>query len=231
MSQKIEHCGKNYGTGHFRFSIVNQTYFKQHLLCVHTEDGILKTKLLFGAKDTTSTDKCPELHSLLTLSNSVEQNVIALNNLQSDEGARHKVRRLVKEIEEELNSIYRLLEKSDFTPGYLYSYSSEQELLEAQKILVELGVNITQFIESEDPITKDYCWLILISLIKRAEFNLSHMGFNDKQKKQLQSSPPEDSLPLKQEVGNMYKAFLYKLLDLALNSIDHKGSDFERTFA
>lgn len=29
----------------------------------------------------------------------------------------------------------------------------------------------------------------------------------------------------------MYKVFLYKLLDHALNSIDHKGSDYERTFA
>lgn len=29
----------------------------------------------------------------------------------------------------------------------------------------------------------------------------------------------------------MYKVFLYKLLDHALNSIDHRGSDYERTFA
>jgi len=39
--------------------------------------------------------------------------------------------------------------------------------LEGQKILVELGVKITQYIESEDPIAKDLCWLILISLTKR----------------------------------------------------------------
>jgi len=29
----------------------------------------------------------------------------------------------------------------------------------------------------------------------------------------------------------MYKLFLYKLLELALNSLDHKGSEYERTFA
>ncbi len=29
----------------------------------------------------------------------------------------------------------------------------------------------------------------------------------------------------------MYKVFLINLLDLALNSIDHKGSEYERTFA
>lgn len=103
--------------------------------------------------------------------------------------------------------------------------------MEGQRILVELGVKITQYIESEDPITNDLCWLILISLIKRSELHLNHMGFNDRQKKQLQSNTLDDLLQLKEEVANMFKAFLYKLLDLALNSIDHKGSDCERSFA
>lgn len=52
------------------------------------------------------------------------------------------------------------------------------------------------------------------------------MGFNDRQKKQLQSNSLDEVLQFKEEVANMFKAFLYKLLDLALNSIDHKGSDF-----
>ena len=92
-------------------------------------------------------------------------------------------------------------------------------------------MKITQYIESEDPITNDLCWLILISLIKRGELNLNHMGFNDRQKKQLQSNSLDEMLQYKEEVANMFKGFLYKMLDLAINSINHKGSDFERTFA
>jgi len=57
------------------------------------------------------------------------------------------------------------------------------------------------------------------------------MGFNEKQKRDIQNNRTDDVLTFKQEVANMYKAFLYKLLDLALNSINHKGSDYERTFA
>lgn len=57
------------------------------------------------------------------------------------------------------------------------------------------------------------------------------MGFNDKQKKQITNNEFDKLLVFKQEVANMYKVFLYKLLDNALNSIDHKGSDYERTFA
>lgn len=52
------------------------------------------------------------------------------------------------------------------------------------------------------------------------------MGFNDKQKKQIANNEFDDLLTFKQEVANMYKVFLYKLLDNALNSIDHKGSDY-----
>ena len=193
---------------------------------MHTENGILKANPIFGIEGTTATDKCPELQDLLVLSHSVEHNVIALNKLQTAEYSRHQVRRRLKQVEEELNSIYQLLEKSSFKPKYLYSYSSELELLEGQKILVELGVKVTQYIEIEDPGTNDLCWLILISLIKRGEFNLSHMGFNEQQKRQVSSNARDDLLSSKEQVANMYKALLYKLLDLALNSIDHKGSDF-----
>lgn len=44
-------------------------------------------------------------------------------------------------------------------------------------------MKIAGYFEIEDPVINDICWLILISLIKRGEFSLSHMGFNDKQKK------------------------------------------------
>lgn len=57
------------------------------------------------------------------------------------------------------------------------------------------------------------------------------MGFNDQQRKLLQTNKKDSLLIFKEEVGSMFKVFLYKLLDLALNCIDHKGSDYERTFA
>jgi hypothetical protein len=39
--------------------------------------------------------------------------------------------------------------------------------MKGQKILVELGLKITKYIEIEDPVINDIGWLILISLIKR----------------------------------------------------------------
>lgn len=43
-------------------------------------------------------------------------------------------------------------------------------------------MRLTQYFQIEDPSIHDLCWLLLASLIKRGEFGLSHMGFNDKQK-------------------------------------------------
>ena len=78
----------------------------------------------------------------------MEQNVITLNKEQGDVGARYSIRRLIKEIEEDLSSIYQLLEKTYFSPSFLYNYSSEMGLLEGQKILVEFGMKLTQYVES-----------------------------------------------------------------------------------
>lgn len=36
MTEKVEHKGKDYGTGNFRFKIVNPSYFKQYQLCIYT---------------------------------------------------------------------------------------------------------------------------------------------------------------------------------------------------
>ena len=33
-------------------------------------------------------------------------------------------------------------------------------------------------------------------------------------------------LAFKEEIALIYKVFLYRLLDIALNSIDHKGSEY-----
>jgi len=112
----------------------------------------------------------------------------------------------------------------------LYKYESESSLIKGQKILVELGMRLTQYFQIQDPSINDLCWLILISLIKRGEFSLSHMGFNDKQKKNIENRNLE-GLHEKEEVAIMYKLLLYKLLDLSLNSLRHKGSDHEKTFA
>jgi len=71
--------------------------------------------------------------------------MIALNKLESDEGPRRQIKDLKTVIGQELQNIYSLLEKTSNPPYFLYTYGSEKELLEGQKILVELGMKITNY--------------------------------------------------------------------------------------
>lgn len=81
MTEKVEHKGKDYGTGNFRFKIVNPSYFKQYQLCIYTQVGILKTNPIFGVSEVANSGQCPELKSILEISSSLEHNFITLNKL------------------------------------------------------------------------------------------------------------------------------------------------------
>lgn len=49
----------------------------------------------------------------------------------------------------------------------LYSYANPKELIEAQKILIEIGEKIANYVEEDDQMIGELCWLILIALLKR----------------------------------------------------------------
>ncbi len=51
-------------------------------------------------------------------------------------------------------------------------------MVRGQKVLLTVGARAADYLKLEDPVINDVCWLILISLAKRNEFSLSHMGFH-----------------------------------------------------
>jgi hypothetical protein len=229
MTEKIERYGKDSGRGTFSFNIINQSYFRQYQTCVHTEAGILRTAPIFAEED--AAQKCEELQELVAIGEAVEQNVFLLNKLESDEGSSQEIRRVKVAIEADLERVFHLLERSALPPSFLYRYNSAGELLQGQKVLVELGMKATKYFEIEDPVINDIAWLILISLLKRTEFSLSHMGFQERQKRAIEGRTTERGLTEKLRIAGIYKMFMYKLLGLALSSLNRKGSEYERTFA
>ena len=74
-------------------------------------------------------------------------------------------------------------------------------------------------------------WLILLSLLKRTEFSLSHMGFHERQKRAIEARSIDRALNEKLRIASIYRLFMHRLLALALDSLNRKGSDYERTFA
>jgi hypothetical protein len=92
-------------------------------------------------------------------------------------------------------------------------------------------MKISKYFEIEDPAINDVTWLILLSLLKRSEFSLSHMGFQERQKRAIEGRTTDRALLEKLRIAGIYRLFLHRLLALALDSLNHKGSEYERTFA
>lgn len=103
--------------------------------------------------------------------------------------------------------------------------------MKAQKIFIDLGHKTLNYLEEEDVMINDLCWQILISLIKRGEFLLAHIGFDQNQKEKIKNKEIDKKLNFKIEVAIMYKEFVYKLLDLAFKALNVKGLEYERSFA
>ena len=54
--------------------------------------------------------------------------------------------------------------------------------MKAQKIFIDLGHKILSYLEEEDVLINELCWQILIALVKRGEFLLAHIGFDQEEK-------------------------------------------------
>ncbi len=57
------------------------------------------------------------------------------------------------------------------------------------------------------------------------------MGFHERQKKAIEERRIDRPLVEKLRIAAIYRLFMHRLLALALESLNHKGSDYERTFA
>lgn len=71
----------------------------------------------------------------------------------------------------------------------------------------------------------ELCWLVLIALIKRGEFRLSNIGFNERERKEIEDGKISKYTKKKVEVALQFQQFMYKLLKIALESLNYKGSE------
>lgn len=124
-----------------------------------------------------------------------------------------------------------MLEHSSDSLVLFFKYRSQEELLKAQKVLIEIALKTSEYLQEEDPLINDLCWLTLTALCRRGEFSLEFIGFSELNKRELQEGSITPELKYKIEVGHMFVAYLNKMLELALNSLNLKGGEPERTFA
>lgn len=76
------------------------------------------------------------------------------------------------------NEINTLLLKSEKNSMLSYIYSNEQELIFAQKELIDLGMHCLEFAEFVDFQEKEYYYQALCQIFKRSELDLGQIGFS-----------------------------------------------------
>lgn len=59
----------------------------------------------------------------------------------------------------------------------MYSYRSEEEIVKAQEVFIDIGYRLLTFVEEEDSGFRDIAFQCLMALIKRSELALAYMGF------------------------------------------------------
>lgn len=75
-----------------------------------------------------------------------------------------------------------ILSSSSKESKLMFIYQDESSLLKGQRGMIEIGKRIRSLLDEDKDDIAENCWRLLISLIKRAEISLNHMGFTQKQK-------------------------------------------------
>ena len=113
-----------------------------------------------------------------------------------------------------------ILLRSDKESKLMFVYQDEKALLKGQRSLIALGFKIKALLHEEREQIEDISWYLLIALVRRAEFNLTYMGFNNSQVEECLSGKASEFLIRKKEVALSYYALLVELLHTTLVSLE-----------
>ena len=211
--------------------MVNEKYIKQMHIMVRSEDGIVKHSPVFS-KNKNSKSGCVEIEEIIKVGEEIEASVEQLDKIQNSQYvASFESRKLKINIEKHLEDLVVLLEKSDKESLIFFSYSSAVELYRAQETFIALGFKVINYLEEEDALINELCWQILIGLIRRGEFLLAHIGFDQSERENIKKNSINKVLEQRLEIAVTYFELLAKLLELGLNSLNVKGVEYERCFA
>lgn len=209
-------------TGRARLSLwfSLQAHLKQMQACVRTEEGILTSSAVF---QTGRFRECEEIGALKQLNEEVQREFIAVDQ----RAEREKVSR----IRDLLSAQLALLEKSSKESLLFYEYAGQDDLLQAQRFLIDLAFKVIAYLHEQQPHIQELSWAVLTALLKRGEFKLSHLGFAPAEKQALGGDGLSEQLQTKVEVGLKYQLLLNSLLRETLASLESTGDEAERIFA
>jgi hypothetical protein len=215
--------GRETGKAKFTFRFTLEKHLKQMQLCVRTEKGILESSPVFG--DTSSSHVPEELVELERLSNEIQNQFIKVSQLSL------KGKDWVAEVNKRITRMRAILASSSKESALMFIYQDEQALLRGQRGIIEIGKRIRSLLDEDKEDIAPNCWDLLITLVKRAEFSLTHIGFLPQQISAYQAGKVSDHLARKKEVALSYHILLVDLLQRTLKSLEAYNYESQREFA
>jgi hypothetical protein len=74
------------------------------------------------------------------------------------------------------------LETSRKESSIMYNYRSEEEILKAQQVFIDIGFRLLSIVEDEDTGFRNIAFRCLMALMRRGELSLAYMGFKPEEK-------------------------------------------------
>ena len=134
--------------------------------------------------------------------------IIALKDklIKSDTG-RVKQRLTLYEKIQLFTEIGQLLQKSEKNSMMSFIYPNEQDLIDAQRHMIELGLHCLEFAEFVDFDAREYYYNTLCHILKRSELDLGQIGFSTANQQNLQDRLSKDLVKKKFKVAASYQKF------------------------
>ncbi|CAD8078040.1 unnamed protein product [Paramecium sonneborni] len=125
-----------------------------------------------------------------------------------------------------LRTIQDILKKTDKQSIICFEYKSQQDLFNAQKLLIEIASKLLESADQQEESIREEYYILLKQIINRGELGLNQMGFSEETEK-----TSGKLLKFKTEIGLNYQSFLYKCLGIVLQKLKQKSlADNERAF-
>jgi hypothetical protein len=104
----------------------------------------------------------------------------------------------------------------------MYNYRSEEEIMKAQQVFLDIGFRLLNIVEDEDTGFRDIAFRCLMAVMKRGELSLAYMGFKPEEKLMVKSNSMSKYLGEKVEMALKFQVFLYQILRNVLTFLDRK---------
>ncbi len=173
FSEKIFSLGVEIGNLEGTVSITNIPLIRQIMCGVHTEKGFdissIHVNLAYNLNSPGGGAMPQELITLSNSTNNLLTQVLKFTNLTQHSQTSQETSRYIIQHMTEIKSV---LEKSFKESALYYNYKNESDLYKAQKIMLELGINLLKLIESFKVDERVIAFRILTLINCRAEFDL-----------------------------------------------------------